>query len=237
MLTRLYGPFRERFHEARADLFVRLVRPRPGMRVLDLGGGDGSLAARITRRIPLEVTVAEPEPTRLAAERHGFSVREVAAGEPLPFEDGSFDIVLCNSVIEHATFWKGDDEGSWKKRARRAQSRFAGEVRRVAPAYFVQAPHADFPIEPHQFLPFTNWLPHGVVERLVPWTDRFWIKKAGVADWLLPRAGTMRTLFPGGRVHVERLLGLPKSVVAYRPVVELGDRISHDGELASLVNR
>lgn len=218
LLSRVYGPLRERFHEARADLFVDLVGPRPGQRMLDLGGGDGSFAARIARRVRLDVTVAEPEPTRLAAERHGFSVMDVRPGEPLPFDDGAFDIVLCNSVIEHATFWKGDDEGTWKERARRAQARFAAEIRRVAPAWFVQAPHADFPIEPHQLLPFTNWLPHGVVERLVPWTDRFWIKKAGVADWLLPRAGWMRELFPDGEVHVERLMGLPKSVVAYRRV-------------------
>lgn len=216
--ARIYGPFRERFHEARADLLVQLVRPRSGMRLLDLGGGDGSFAARVNERVKLNVTVAEPEATRFSAEGRGFAVEEIAAGEPLPFEDGAFDIVLCNSVIEHATFWKGDDEGTWKERARRAQARFAGEIRRVAPAYFVQAPHADFPIEPHQFLPGTNWLPHAIVERLVPWTDRFWIKKAGVADWLLPRVGWMRTLFPDGEVHVERFLGLPKSVVAYRPV-------------------
>ena len=214
----IYLPLRERFHSARAEAFIRLMRPEPGLRLLDLGGGDGSFAARITERIMLDVTVAEPEPTRLAAEERGFSIEHVTAGEPLPFEDNSFDIVLCNSVIEHATCWRGDTEGSWTERAHRAQRRFAAEIRRVAPAYFVQTPHADFPVDAHLLLPGTNWLPHSATERVVRFTDRYWIKKCGVADWLLLRGERMNEIFPDGRIHIERTLGLPKSLIAYKPV-------------------
>lgn len=212
----VYGPFRERFHEARADLFMQTVRPVAGATLLDLGGGDGSFASRLVDRVPLEVTVAEPDVTREAARSKGFSVRQIAPGEPLPFADKEFDIVLCNSVIEHATFWAGDRDGSWSERAQRAQLRFAGEIRRVARSYFVQTPHADFPIDAHLWLPGTNWLPHRVVGALVPITDRVWLKKCGVADWRLLRARDMRRFFPDATIVVERTLGLPKSIVAVK---------------------
>lgn len=172
------------------------------------------------RRVRLDVTVADPEPTREAARAHGFRVAEVEPARPLPFEAGEFDIVLCNSVIEHATRWReGPSSGDWRKDAPAAQRRFAQEIRRVGRAYFVQTPHADFPLDAHLWLPFTNWLPHGALERLVPLTDRYWLKHCGVADWHLLRRRQMEALFPDGRVLTERFLGLPKSLVAYTRVV------------------
>ncbi|HEX9106875.1 MAG TPA: hypothetical protein VF832_06600, partial [Longimicrobiales bacterium] len=64
---------REYFHNARAELFLRLLRPRPGARLLDLGGSTGDLAERITRRVPLDVTVADVETAHAAAvARRGF---------------------------------------------------------------------------------------------------------------------------------------------------------------------
>ena len=35
-------------------------------------------------------------------------------------------------------------------------------------------------------------------------------------DWNLLRTQDMRILFPDARVHVEKLAGLPKSIIAYR---------------------
>ncbi|HEX6066362.1 MAG TPA: hypothetical protein VFZ04_19150, partial [Longimicrobiales bacterium] len=82
--------------------------------------------------------------------------------------------------------------------------------------YFVQTPHRDFPVDLHLWLPFTNWLPHQQLVRLRPLLDRYWIKGCDAIDWNLLRTQDMRILFPDARLHVEKLAGLPKSIIAYR---------------------
>ena len=202
------------------------MRPVPGQRVLDLGGGDGSLAARIAARVPVRVTVADVEDTRLVARaRYGFDEVRLEEDAPLPFADGEFDIVLCNSVIEHVTLPKaecarpGIGRRECSERAFAAQRRFAAEIRRVGRGWFVQTPHRAFPIDAHTWLPFTNFLSHDAVRRLVAATDAFWVKKCGVADWHLLGAEEMRALFPGASLHIERVAGLPKSIMAFRPPI------------------
>lgn len=223
---RLALRLRERFHGARAELFVRLLEPRAGATVLDLGGGDGSFARRLCERVDLEVTVGDVHDRhRRTIESRGFRFVDVPDdGRPLPFEDGQFDVVLANSVIEHVTLPKERcrvservDSAEWLRQARAGQARFAKEVRRIGRGYFVQTPHKHFPIDQHVHLPLVQYLSHNGACRLVAWTDRFWVKSCnGIVDWELLTAGDMRRLFPDGEVHVERVLGLPKSVIACR---------------------
>lgn len=227
-MKRVASRFRERSHERRAELFVRLMRPRAGGRVLDLGGGDGSFAVRIARRVPVRVTVADIEDTRLVArDRYGFDevrLDATASGQTisLPFDDDEFDLVLCNSVIEHVTLPKpecrraGMREREWRERAWATQRAFAREIHRVGRGYFVQTPHRSFPIDAHTWLPFTNFLPHDAARQLVTVLDEIWVKKCGVADWNLLAAAHMRRLFPGAAIHIERVAYLPKSIIAYR---------------------
>lgn len=221
---RLTPILRRRFQNARADLFLRLIQPVPGARVLDLGGSDGSFAALIAaRRSDLIFTVADTEPTRLiAAERYGFREAALQPDGPLPFDDDSFDVVLCNSVIEHVTLPKERclrdtiPEPQWRAASLARQAEFAAEIRRVGRSYFVQTPHRSFPFDVHVWLPFTGWLSHEGARRLVRVTDRCWVKKCGVADWHLLDESDMARLFPGGNLMVERFAGLPKSVIAWR---------------------
>jgi SAM-dependent methyltransferase len=215
---------RERSHERRAALFVELMQPAPGASVLDLGGGDGSFAARIARRCDVAVTVADIAETRRSArERFGFDEVALAPEEALPFDDRAFDIVLCNSVIEHVTLPKHDclelrlSERAWRDRAYERQCAFAAEILRVGRGFFVQTPHPAFPIDAHTWLPLTNLLPHEAMRRLVPVLDRFWVKKCGVADWHLLGVARMEKLFPRARIMIERWAGLPKSIIAYAP--------------------
>jgi SAM-dependent methyltransferase len=222
ILNSTAGAVRERSHERRASLFVELMQPSPGSTVLDLGGGDGSFAARISRRCSVAVTVADIAASRRTArERYGFDVAVVEPEGPLPFDDAAFDIVLCNSVIEHVTLPGREclelrlSEREWTRRAYQRQRAFAAEIQRVGRGYFVQTPHRAFPIDAHTWLPFTNFLPHETMRRLIPLLDRTWVKKCGVADWHLLDLAGMRELFPGADMWVERWLGLPKSIIAY----------------------
>ena len=224
MIRGLAARVRERSHEARADLLLELLKIPHGASMLDLGGSDGSFAARVHRRRPdLRITIADVEDTRLLArERYGFNEVQLDPDAALPFHDGQFDVVLCNSVIEHVTLPKQQcldvafAEAEWRRRALHRQGQFAAEIERVGKSYFVQTPHPGFPIDAHTWLPLTNRLPHESVRRLIRVTDRFWIKHCGVADWHLLGPADMQRLFPAASVHVERLAGLPKSVVAYR---------------------
>lgn len=214
-----------RFHEARADLFVRLLKPHPGATLLDVGGSDGALAARITVRVPMEVTVADVSADhREAVIRRGFSHCHVPEDGGLPFEDGAFDFVLANSVIEHVTLPKEEcrvtqrvPQAEWTRRSREAQKSFAREIVRVGGRYFVQTPHKHFPIDQHIHLPLVHYLSHNGACRVVSLTDRFWVKHCqGTVDWELLTVPDMAELFPDADIHVERFLGLPKSIVAWR---------------------
>jgi hypothetical protein len=216
---------RERFHEARADRFVARLDPSPGASLLDLGGSDGGLSERIRRRVPLRVTVADAATeTRPAALARGFEHVLLDPDAPLPFEPGQFDYLLCNSVIEHVTLPKERctvtarvPQAEWEERARAAQQSFALAVRELAPAYFIQTPHRHFPVDQHVHLPFVQYLSRDHQCRVVAWTDRYWIKSChGIVDWELLTPAGMRELFPDATVEVERVVGLPKSIIAWK---------------------
>jgi hypothetical protein len=224
MMRRLTARLRDSFHEARARAFLELIRPQPGARLLDLGGSDGSLAARITERVPLDVTIADlTADHRAAVLARGFRHAVLPEG-PLPFGPGDFDIVLCNSVIEHVTLPKAQcsvharvEQRSWEAAARARQLAFAGEIRRLGAAYFVQTPHRHFPVEQHVHLPLVQYLSHNGLCRLVSVTDRWWIKSCqGTVDWELLAPADMQRMFPDAAIHIERVLGLPKSIIAWR---------------------
>jgi cyclopropane fatty-acyl-phospholipid synthase-like methyltransferase len=223
LIARLAAAARHRSHEARASLFLRLIQPEPGATLLDLGGSTGSFAARIAARRPdLRITVADVEPTRFeAGRRYGFAVADLDPDAPLPFGDHAFDVVFCNSVIEHVTMPRERclheqiPETQWRRACLRRQADFAAEIRRVGRRYFVQTPHPAFLIDHHLWLPFTGRLSHEATRRLVRLTDRYWVKKCGVADWHLLDEHTMQHLFPDGTITVERMLGMRKSVIAW----------------------
>jgi hypothetical protein len=128
------------------------------------------------------------------------------------FRDGEFDVVHCNSVLEHVGGW--DD-----------QRRAAAEIRRVGRKYFVQVPNRHFPIEPHFLFPCAQFLPEPgrrFVARHWPWSASRMsgmAAEAVVADLVpirLPDESEMRRLFPDGRLWRERLMGLTKSLVMHR---------------------
>jgi SAM-dependent methyltransferase len=222
-LRRLADRKRDAWHAARADLLFRLLDLRSGVSILDLGGQDGTFMLRIRDRIEARITIADinAKALRIAKER-GFATWALKEGEPLPYGDGAFDVVFCNSVIEHVTFPKDEcinrviPNREWVAESMRNQAAFAAEIRRVGMSYFVQTPHRAYPVEAHTWLPFVGWLPHQATVAVVKFSDRHWVKHCGYVDWNLLGTKGMRTLFPDASLYIERVLGLPKSLVAYR---------------------
>ena len=84
---------------------LELVGDVQGLRVLDAGCGPGLYAEELLARGAEVVGFdANDSMLALAKQRLGdrVSLRRAILGEPLPFEDASFDLVLCALAIHHA---------------------------------------------------------------------------------------------------------------------------------------
>jgi ubiquinone/menaquinone biosynthesis C-methylase UbiE len=72
-------------------------------RVLDLGCGDGALAARLAAQ-GADVTGLDPSHEALARARRQYPALRLATpdvGGTLPFADNSFEAVVCMNVLQH----------------------------------------------------------------------------------------------------------------------------------------
>ena len=177
------------------ERFARLVPLDRPVRILDVGGtADYWRALPTLYGLPnVEIIVCNLDKDEF--DEANLKVRHGDATS-LPFVDMSFDIVHSNSVIEHV--------GNWSN-----MQAMAKEVRRLAPVYFVQTPNYWFPLEPHFRLPFVQFLPKPLHNRL---RDRVW---PGHHIELLTARG-MRSLFPDAALERERFAGLTKSLIAVR---------------------
>jgi len=128
------------------------------------------------------------------------------------FPDRHFDICYSNSLIEHLSM---DDQVS-----------VAREIRRVAKGYFVQTPNRYFPIEPHFLIPGWQFLPVGLRANLLQKKDRGWMKQVRdpararetVESIRLLSEKDLRSLFSDGNIHREKVGGITKSLLAWRPI-------------------
>ena len=196
----------------RLALFLDLIRPSGSETMLDVGGYPGSWIERPqpVQRIDI-LNIHEIDFDSDEYPDHAISTL-VGDGCALEFDDGSYDIVFSNSVIEHV--------GSWEK-----QQEFAAELRRVGGALWVQTPAYECPIEPHFLAPAVHWLPRSVRRFVVRWlTPWGWLQRPTREELermvdeirLLTRSEVL-SLFPDCEILTERLLWvLPKSYVAVR---------------------
>jgi hypothetical protein len=204
----LAAPALTRFRRRRMKCFVDDFGVSSSTRVLDVGGNSFNWQfVDVRPRLTFVNIGADYFGHHLAATDR----RVVADGCDLPFGDQTWDIVFCNSVIEHL--------GSPAK-----QQRLASEIERVGISYFVQTPNYWFPIEPHYLAPGVQFVPRparGLAARwLTPWG---WIERPSSAEarasadeiQLLTRS-EMAALFPNGRIASERAFGLDKSLIAVR---------------------
>lgn len=175
-------------------------------RICDLGGSSHfwqKLALDIPRRNITIYNVSTDETQGTIAADDDIPV-VIYDGKRIPVEDDHFDILICNSVLEHVP----PDE----------RAALAAEMRRVARSLFCQTPANSFPIEPHFLMPFVHWLPRRLGYRLIkvsPWRllSRPTPETIRSYWWdtrLLSRREIER-LFPDAAIRSERVLGLTKS--------------------------
>lgn len=197
---------------SKRDQFLRKFLLRNGKNILDLGG-----TADYWHRVGLDflkdndftVTIVNIEATEFGEGPFRCLVGN-ACNIDLP--NNSFDIVHSNSVIEHVG-------------GRSQVLAFANEVRRLAPAYYIQTPNWSFPVDPHFWkVPFFHWMPRSVRSELL---YRLPIASAGrapdrqvarqvVEETRLLSGKQMRRLFPDGHLRREKFLGLTKSWIVTR---------------------
>jgi SAM-dependent methyltransferase len=89
--------------EVNRRAILEAAPPRPGATLVDLGCGGGEFTERVAARVGAGrvIGVELIEPLAAAAEARGIEVRRADLADPLPFEDGSIDVVHSNQVIEH----------------------------------------------------------------------------------------------------------------------------------------
>lgn len=185
------------------------------LRLLDVGGRaaywlNNGLAD--DRRLAGVVITNFEEDIETPAHPNMSYVRDVDA-RALPYDDGAFDVVFSNSVIEHVG-------------VRTDQGQMVSELIRVGHAVFLQTPNKWFPLEPHFFgVPYFQFLPiaaRGWLLATLPLAQagriRPYERACQVASEVhLLGARELRQLASAAgadcTIRKERFLGLPKSLI------------------------
>ena len=182
-----------RSRKRKLRLFLDELQPTPETTVLDVGADElafGEGGGCHTLNFFEELY---PWPERITAlglqQGDAFRARyprvRYVQGDALalPFEDGAFDIVFSNAVIEHVG-------------GRARQRRFVSEALRVGRSVFITTPNRLFPVEVHTLLPLVHWLPERIAARAYARLGR---DTGGDLHLLSRRA--FASLFPG-RVRI-----------------------------------
>jgi SAM-dependent methyltransferase len=185
-----------RSRKRKLQLFLDELAPTPETTVLDVGAdelgfGEGDGCATLNF---FEELYPWPEQITALGLHEGAGFRERYPGIryvqgdacALPFEDGAFDVVFSNAVIEHV----GD---------RKRQQRLVSEALRVGRRVFITTPNRRFPVEVHTRLPLVHWLPDAAARRLYGRLGMDFAK-----DLHLFSRRSLASLFPG-RVRIVNL--------------------------------
>jgi SAM-dependent methyltransferase len=185
-----------RSRERKLRLFLDELRPTPETTVLDVGAdelafgeGDGCGTLNFFEE-------RYPWPERITAlglhDGEGFRERypniRYLQGDAcdLPFDDGAFDVVFSNAVIEHVG-------------GRERQRKLVSEALRVGRRVFITTPNRHFPVEVHTRLPLVHWLPEALAHRAYRAAGKSW-----ATDLHLLSRQSFESLFPG-RVRIVSL--------------------------------
>ena len=92
-----------RFTAKHKERILDFCKVSPGDRVLDVGCGNGSLIAALSRKAQIEAYGVDISPNMIAVcqSRYPHINFQLAKGETLPFGDGDFDILTICCVLHH----------------------------------------------------------------------------------------------------------------------------------------
>jgi SAM-dependent methyltransferase len=191
------------------QLFVNQFQPTPDMRVLDVGVTSDTTQAESNYfeklyPYPDKITcVGTEDGSHLSRQCPGLRYERVMSGQPLPFEDQSFDVVFSNAVLEHV--------GS-----REEQAALLRELLRVGKAFFVTTPNRWFPVEHHTGVPLLHFLPASLFREIIRHTKyRYWATESHLN---ILTAGELKQLFPSqAKVTVKtlRFFGFGSNLIAF----------------------
>lgn len=179
--------------ERRFELIRRWV-PLEGARILDVGCGLG-LYVRRFRELCDRVYGVDIDAAKVRQASQTLANIGQAAAECLPYQDGSFDVVLAHEILEHVA----DD---------RAAVREAYRVLRPGGRLVVFAPNRLYPFETHGICwgakyhfgnyPLVNYLPGRLRARLCPHVRAYTRKSLRrLFEALAGRILVHRCIFPG----------------------------------------
>lgn len=154
-------------------------------RVLDIGTGSGHIAHEFSNEAK-EVSSIDIVDER--KERRGYSFK-LAKDESLPFDDGVFDIVVTNHVVEHTP----------------DQQKHLREVLRVLKPgghIYLATPNKYWLSDPHYKLPFISWLPRRA--------SNFYLRILQGAEW---------DIYPLSPQGLKKMLGRKVEIINALPLL------------------
>jgi len=149
-IHRILGVIIRPFRKKRMLKFIKVIDTKSAEKVLDVGGTAYNWNLIDYQNEVVLLNLTTPKNTESPS---NFSF-VVGDGTALQYDDGEFDVLFSNSVIEHV--------GTFEQ-----QKKFALEVRRVGKKIWLQTPAKSFFIEPHYITPFIHWLPKSWQKRVL----------------------------------------------------------------------
>lgn len=204
---RIIHPLTGYFRKKRG-VFIQGLYPDIGsMKICDIGG-----SVHFWEKLSLDIdfdnikiyNISDAETSSLD-QRTASKLRVVLYdGKTIPEVDNAFDLVVCNSVIEHVPV----DQ----------RLHLIEEMQRVGKRLFLQTPAYEFFLEPHFVMPLIHWLPGKLgflLIKISPWRilsqpDRNTINNYFWGTKLLG-FGEVKSLMPGCKIYKETIFGITKS--------------------------
>lgn len=208
----IYGWLSPIFRGKRFRVFLERIAPSSTDTILDVGGFPGLWEQYPGSVGKIDILNIHEIPYEPSTEHHHQIETIVGDGTQLEFDQGDYDLVFSNSVIEHLSTWEN-------------QQKFAAEVSRVGKNLWIQTPAREFFMEPHFVTPFIHWVPKKLRAKLLRyftvwgWTTRPTPEesRAAVEEIRLLTFREMQNLFPDCEIYREKFFGIfTKSYSAYR---------------------